>query len=63
MIRNETDMKKVLRLLIFELRTLDGVRDSANNLLDLMNKQSIAEYRKLLGRNVLSSAQEQKLMR
>lgn len=63
MIRNETDMKKVLRLLIFELRTLDGVRDSANNLLDLMNTQSIAEYRKLLGRNVLSSAQEQKLMR
>lgn len=37
-IRDETQMDQLLLYLIHNMRTMDGKRDSANNMLDLMSK-------------------------
>ena len=36
-IRNDSDMEKFLKFLIYNLKTLDGTRDSASKLIKIMN--------------------------
>jgi hypothetical protein len=52
-IRNEDHMNKLLKFLIYSLRTLDGSRNSASNVLNLMNKECIQDYKKLHKREVV----------
>ena len=52
-IRNEDHMNKLLKFLIYSLRTLDGSRNSASNVLNLMNKECIQDYKKLHNREVV----------
>jgi hypothetical protein len=52
-IRNEDQMNKLLKFLIYSLRTLDGSRNSASNVLNLMNKECIQDYKKLHNREVV----------
>lgn len=42
-------MELFLKFLIYQMRTLDGSRNSAVPLLDLMNQNSFAEYKKIYG--------------
>ena len=40
-IRNEKDMEKVIKFLIYNLKTLDGTKDSAVNLIEKMKYEKI----------------------
>lgn len=46
-------MNTLLKFLIYSLRTLDGSRNSASNVLALLNKESIQDYKKLHNREVV----------
>ena len=46
MIKDEYEMKMFLRFLIYSLRTVDGYKNSANELLKVMNLNAEEEYRK-----------------
>ena len=46
-------MNTILKYLIYSLRTLDGTRNSASNVLALMNKECIHDYKKLHNREVV----------
>ena len=54
-IPNETLMNKFLFFLIFNLRTVDGQRGSANSLLEAMNEAKIAKYKRDNQRQVISN--------
>ena len=52
-IRDESDMAKILKYLIWEMQTLDGKRGTADKVLAVMNEQSLGEYRKKHGITVI----------
>ena len=45
MIPNDEDMDRLLKLLIHSLSTLDWIRGSANNLLKVLNKKAVKDYK------------------
>ena len=49
-------MNRLLKYLIHNLRTLDGNRDSANGILELMNKKSILDYKHSTGKSLISDS-------
>ena len=49
-------MNTFLKFLINDLRTMDGNRGSANNLLEAMNKQSIKDHRERTGKRLISDS-------
>ena len=46
-------MNSLLKFLIYSLRTLDGNRNSASNVLAQLNKESIQDYKKIHKREVV----------
>lgn len=44
-IRDEKQMNRLLKYLIHNMKTLDGNKNSALKVLELMNKQSIKDYK------------------
>jgi len=45
-IRDEKQMEIFLKFLIYSLRTVDGVKNSADVILDYLNKESIKKFKK-----------------
>ena len=61
-VRDESDMNQILKYLIHRLRTLDGTRGTAEKIIELMNKQSLADLKKEVGRDVISKTKEHQLI-
>ena len=43
-IRNQDQMNKLLKFLIYNMKTFDGSRNTAEGIINAMNKQDIDEY-------------------
>jgi len=60
-IRNESQMNCLLKLLIHSMRTMDGHKGTADKMLEAMNKQSKEEYLKHTGKQLISESVAQKI--
>ena len=45
-IKDEQDLKKFLQFIIFKLKSIDGIRDSAINMIDVLNREQKKERAK-----------------
>lgn len=54
-IRDEYQMHQLLKFLIYSLRTIDGTKGSADNLLRVLQKQSVEDFLKRKRRDVISN--------
>jgi len=62
-IKDEYDLKKLLQFLVFKLKTQDGVRDSAVQMIDILNRQQHDERNKELKNsfNKITTIEEHKM--
>jgi len=60
-IKDQLQMDCLLKFVIRNLRTLDGKRGSANKILDQMNRESVAKYKKDKNRAHISESVRLKL--
>lgn len=61
-IKDEHDLKKLLQFLIFKLKTQDGVRDSAVELINVLNREQRKERSKELdSSDKISTIEEHKM--
>jgi hypothetical protein len=61
-IKDEHDLKKLLQFLIFKLKTQDGVRDSAVELINVLNREQRKERSKELDSpDKISTIEEHKM--
>lgn len=54
-------MEMLLKFLIYSLKTLNGVRESALQLLNFMNTQSIEKFKKQTGMAIVNKIKEKSL--
>ena len=56
-IKDEQDMEKIIKYLIFSMKTVDGKRDSAVPILEALNAQAIDQLKQKQGIKPITSAQ------
>ena len=54
-------MKILLQFLIYRMKTLDGNKNSAVQILEALNKQTIREYLKQTGRKIVTASKEHQI--
>ena len=61
-VRGEKNMSKILKFLIWNVRTLDGKKGSADKILSAMNEQSFEQYRQENRKTVIDEQAEREIV-
>ena len=61
-IRGDSNLQKILKFLIYNLRTLDGKKGTADKILNKLNKQSFDEYKRECSKTIIDEQTKLKII-